>query len=188
MNSLVAGAQRALEDDLARPSSRAGSRDTSPCRARRSGAPSAPRFGVRDDRRRRGRRVAAAELPGDDHERGQRRDPEEREQDDRPLDAALLPDPRPPLRHVVEAVGDDSGSCTRRRRAAPSRPRNSAYDRMNPLMYVPVGSTSNCSSSSARMYFARIFVASSTWRVVEPLAHARFTEAVADLEHSAGAL
>ena len=45
---------------------------------------------------------------------------------------------------------------------------------------------SNCSSSSARMYFARIFVASSTCGVVESLAHPRLTQAVADLEHAAG--
>src|SRR5581483_5251440 len=37
----------------------------------------------------------------------------------------------------------------------------SAYVRRNPLTYVCAGSSSNCSSSSARRYLPRIFVASS---------------------------
>src|SRR5207302_2857806 len=40
----------------------------------------------------------------------------------------------------------------------PSRPRYSAYERRKPLTYVCAGSTSNCSSSSARRYLARILV------------------------------
>src|SRR5581483_6415844 len=39
----------------------------------------------------------------------------------------------------------------------------SAYVRRNPLTYVCAGSSSNCSSSSARRYLPRIFVASSAW-------------------------
>src|SRR5260221_8118675 len=43
----------------------------------------------------------------------------------------------------------------------PSRPRYSAYVRRKPLTYVSAGSSSKCSSSSARRYLPRIFVASS---------------------------
>ena len=53
-------------------------------------------------------------------------------------------------------------------------------------MYVGAGSWSNCSSSSARRYFARIFVALLELGEVEPLPRARLAEAVSDLEHGPG--
>jgi hypothetical protein len=61
---------------------------------------------LRDDPRRRGRSVAAAEAPRDDHEPRQRCDPGQREEDDLLLERTLVPAVRPALRHVVEAVDD----------------------------------------------------------------------------------
>ena len=44
----------------------------------------------------------------------------------------------------------------------PSRPSDSAYERRKPRTYVGAGRMSKCSSSSARRYFGRIFVRSSS--------------------------
>ena len=52
--------------------------------------------------------------------------------------------------------------------SCPSRPRKSAYVRRKPFTYGSAGSASNCSSSIARRYFPRIFVASSTCAIVIP--------------------
>ena len=113
------------------------------------------------DRRR--ARVAAAELPGDDHERGQRGDAGEREQR---APCARCRDPggraaSDAPRCVLEPVADEARAelVDVELAVEPEVLGVRAQEALD-VRAGPAGS-SNCSSSSARMYFARIFVASS---------------------------
>ena len=68
----------------------------------------------------------------------------------------------------------------------PSRPSASAYERRKPRTYVGAGRMSKRSSSSARRYFGRIFVRSSSSGKSMLLTETGLAEAGADVEHERG--
>src|SRR4051812_13583487 len=103
----VARAERALEDD-GPDVGVAANLDVRALAPAHEAEPDGSRRLVRvlNRRGRRCRRVAAAELPGDDDEGRERCDARQRKNDNSALDRPLLSRARPALRHVVVRVDD----------------------------------------------------------------------------------